>query len=272
MTGGADSRLVDALVGARRAVGRMARLERVGRVERVEREVARFDGLSPVEFAAPRDAASAYAVQDAVARELGWFASARPSAWKVGAAARDATPEAAPLPPAGVVSSPARLAARDFVSIGIEGELGFRLRQAPDVDGVIDDAIGELVVTIEIVAPRFRDLGAMAPLLRLADQGVHGALVVGSGIRWRGPIDWARQVTIVRRDGAVVRETRGGHPLGDLRFLVAWLARHAASRGYPLTAGDIVTAGTWTGLLPAQAGELIDVEFPGIGNVSVAFM
>lgn len=265
MTGGADSRLVDALVGARRA------LDRVGRVdEGVQREGARFDRLPPAEFAAPRDAAAAYAVQDAVAHELGWFASARPSAWKVGAAARDATPEAAPLPPAGVVRSPAKLAARDLASIGIEGEIAFRLRRAPDVDA-IDDAIGEIVVTIEIVAPRFRDLAAMPPLLRLADQGVHGALVVGSGIRWREPIDWARQVAIVRRDGALVRETRGGHPLGDLRFLVAWLARHAAARGYPLAAGDIVTAGTWTGLVAAQAGELIAVEFPGIGNASVAF-
>lgn len=277
--------LVDALVGARRA------LERVGRVdEGVKREGARFGGLPPAEFAAPRDTAAAYAVQDAVAHELGWFASARPSAWKVGAAARDATPEAAPLPSAGVVQAPATLAAQGFTSIGIEGEIAFRLRQAPDVEAldrtanggrdkpaadalgaVIDDAIGEVVVTIEIVAPRFRDLASMSPLLRLADQGVHGALVVGSGIAWRGPIDWARQVAIVRRDGAVIRETRGGHPLGDLRFLVAWLARHAASRGYPLAAGDLVTAGTWTGLLPAQAGEVIDVEFPGIGSASVAF-
>jgi 2-keto-4-pentenoate hydratase len=250
-----DRRLAEALVEVRRAQNRQAH------------GGPRFEGLDPALFVAPRDAAGAYAVQQAVAHELGWFASGRASAWKVGAPARDATPEATPLPPAGVVESPATLAAGAFTSIGIEGEVAFRLR---DPSGSTDDAIGEIVVTIEIVAPRFRDLAAMPALLRLADQGVHGALVVGSGIAWRGPIDWARQVAVVRRNGITVAETRGGHPLGDLRYLVAWLARHAASRGYPLAAGDLVTAGTWTGLVPARAGEVVSVAFPGIGEASVA--
>lgn len=268
-----QARLVQELVGARHA---LARAERGG---------SPFEGLPLGDLAVPRKAADAYAVQDAVARDLGWFASGRPSAWKVGAATRDATPEATPLPPAGVVRSPATLAARGFTSIGIEGELAFRLRAPLDVDALadaisraahgsigdaVDGAIGELVVAIEVVAPRFRDLAAMAPLLRLADQGVHGALVVGTGITWQGPIDWAQQVAVVRRDGIVESETCGGHPLGDLRFLVAWLVRHATSRRHPLAAGDIVTAGTWTGLLPARAGETVAVDFPGIGSASVA--
>ncbi|MGH8800711.1 MAG: fumarylacetoacetate hydrolase family protein [Casimicrobiaceae bacterium] len=260
-----DPHLVHALVEARHALDRAARGS------------PHFDGLRADEVPAPRDATEAYAVQDAVARELGWFATVRPSAWKVGAATRDSTPEATPLPPAGVARSPAAFAARRIVSIGIEGELAFRLRTAPEperfeqaIDDAIDDTIGELIVTLEIVAPRFRELAAMPPLLRLADQGVHGALVVGTGVSWQGPIDWEQQVAIVRRNGVVASETRGGHPLGDLRFLLPWLARHAASRGQPLAAGDIVTAGTWTGLLSAKPGETLVVEFPGIGAASVS--
>lgn len=224
----------------------------------------------------PASDAEAYAVQDAVAQAQRWFASERASAWKVGAASRDATPSAAPLPPHCVRTSPATFAAGSFRTIGIEGEIAFQLRAAPSPDAIardasaLDAAIGELVVTIEVVEPRYADVDAAGPTLKLADQGLHGALVIGSGVPYR-EIDWRSLVARVRRDGKLVKETRGGHPLGDLRFLLAWLAGHAAARGCPLAAGDVVTAGTWTGLVAAAPGQTIDVEFPGIGAATARF-
>jgi 2-keto-4-pentenoate hydratase len=95
--------------------------------------------------------------------------------------------------------------------------------------------------------------------------------VIGTGIRWRGSLDWASQLALLRCDGNVVRETRGGHPLGDLTFMMPWLARHAAARNYPLAAGDVITLGTWTGVYEAPPGHAIDVEFPGIGRASARF-
>jgi 2-keto-4-pentenoate hydratase len=135
----------------------------------------------------PRNDADAYAVQRAVADEFGWFAAA-PTAWKVGAASRTATPNAAPLPARGVRASPATFARGSFNRILIEGEVAFRLQSPLAADVRADDAaavsaaIGEIVVTIEVVDPRFRDFEAASPTLRLADQGLHGALVVGNGI------------------------------------------------------------------------------------------
>ncbi|HEV2219484.1 MAG TPA: fumarylacetoacetate hydrolase family protein, partial [Casimicrobiaceae bacterium] len=230
--------LVDALVGAHR---------RHGRVE------AR---ATPV----PANDADAYAVQDAVAAMLGWFDTARAPAWKVGAAGRDALPNAAPLPLRCVRTSPASFAAGSFHRIGIEGEIAFRLRATPSADAIardpsaLDAVIGELVVTIEVVDPRYADADAAGPTLKLADQGLHGALVVGSGVPYRA-IDWHSLVAQLRCDGKLVKETRGGHPLGDLRFLLAWLAGHAAGRGRALAAGDVVTAGTWTGVVVALPGQ-----------------
>jgi 2-keto-4-pentenoate hydratase len=119
--------------------------------------------------------------------------------------------------------------------------------------------------------PRYADFEATSPTLRLADQGLHGALVVGSGIPWRGTLAWDALVAIVRRDGEIQRETRGGHPLGNLLFMLPWLARHAAQRGLPLCAGDIVTAGTWTGVYEAGPRQTIDVEFTDIGRASARF-
>jgi len=215
----------------------------------------------------------AYAVQQSVADALGWFAASPPSAWKVGAASRDAVPSAAPLPPQRVVTSPATFTAGAFNRILIEGEIAFRLRAPLDADDESNVilAIDEWLVTIEVVDPRYADLDRASATQKLADQGVHGALVVGSGRPFQGNADWRELVARVLRDGDVVRETRGGHPLGDLLFLLPWLARHAASRGMPLRAGDIVTAGTWTGVFEAFSGETIDVEFDGIGRASARF-
>jgi len=224
----------------------------------------------------PRNDADAYAVQRAVADEFGWFAAA-PTAWKVGAASRTATPNAAPLPARGVRASPATFARGSFNRILIEGEVAFRLQSPLAADVRADDAaavsaaIGEIVVTIEVVDPRFRDFEAASPTLRLADQGLHGALVVGNGIPWRGALPWETLVAIVRRDGEVVRETRGGHPLGNLLFMLPWLARHAAGFGLPLGTGDLITAGTWTGVFETAPGQSIDVEFPDVGRATARF-
>ncbi len=89
--------------------------------------------------------------------------------------------------------------------------------------------------------------------------------------RFRDAVDWTSLVARVRRNGELVKETRGGHPLGNLLFLLPWLARHAIERGVPLGDGDVVTAGTWTGVSEAFPGETIDVEFPAIGRASARF-
>lgn len=244
--------LRDALVGARR-----------------DRRTATTSGLPQ-----PRSDADAYAIQHAVAEALGWFASARPRAWKVGASSRQAMPNAAPLPSEGIRESPATFARGTFRRMLIEGEIAFRLRAPIDPAGGDADAaraVGEWLVTIEVVDPRYDDMDAASPLLRLADQGLHGALVVGSGGAFPDAVDWRSLVARVRRDDVIVTEARGGHPLGNLLFLLPWLARHAAGRGTPLAAGDIVTAGTWTGVFEARPGQTIDVEFPEIGRASARF-
>jgi 2-keto-4-pentenoate hydratase len=229
----------------------------------------------PVErLPVPKSDEDAYAVQDAIADEFGWFATSRPRAWKVGAGSREATPSAAPLPARGIVESPATFTAGAFHRRFIEGEVAFRLRAAvadrADVESVAN-AIGEWLVTIEVVDPRYADMEAAAPTLRLADQGLHGALVVGSDPLFPRDVAWTSLEARVLRNGGVVRQTRGGHPLGNVLVLLPWLARHAAARGMPLEEGDLVTAGTWTGVVEALPGDAIDVEFPAIGRASARF-
>ena len=229
--------------------------------------------VDSTELPVPAIDADAYAVQQSVADTLHWFAASPPRAWKVGASSRDAVPNAAPLPPQRVVASPAAFAAGAFNRILIEGEIAFRLRApiAARAEASVRAAIDEWLVTIEIVDPRYADIDRASATQKLADQGVHGALVVGSGGPLAPSVDWRAIVARVRRNGDLVRETRGGHPLGNVLFLLPWLAQHAAARDCPLRAGDVVTAGTWTGVFEAFPGETIDVEFDGVGRASATF-
>ena len=224
-----------------------------------------------------RDADDAYRVQDEVAQALGWFERERPGIWKCGAPTREATPIAAPIPGALLRLSPARFARGSFHSIRIEAELAFRFRRAVDPDEVGDgafdwaDAIGETLVGIEIVDSRFDDERNASALQKLADFQSNGAYVIGSGIAYRSGVDWRSRRASVRIGGQIVAETVGGHPLGDPLHVLPWFIRHVHQRCGGVRAGDLVTAGTWAGMLPANAGDRVDAVFDNIGQAVVDF-
>ncbi len=230
----------------------------------------------PAANAALPDAAAAYAVQQAVADSLGWFDGDRvPRFWKSGGPSRDAVLTHAPLPPAGVWTSPADARGWPFRMRGIEAEVALRL--ARDVDpafaATLDHAhaatlVDAMCVSIEIVDSRWLE-GLQAPAMaKLADLQSHGALVLGSWVPFR-EIDWSVQDCRVQIGDQSAVEHRGSHALADpCHLLPAWL-RHATRNGDAVVAGTVVTTGTWVGILPAAAGDLVNVEFPGIGAASV---
>jgi 2-keto-4-pentenoate hydratase len=181
----------------------------------------------------------------------------------------------APLPPAGVWTSPARSGTWPFHLRGIEAEVALRL--ARDVDAALaatldaDSArtlIDAMAVSIELVDSRWREALEAPALCKLADLQSHGALVLGD---WRAfeARDWRAQSCRVRIGAQAAVERRGTHSLGDPAFLLpAWL-RHATRQGATLVAGTVVTTGTWVGILHAAEGDLVTAEFPGIGQASV---
>ena len=50
--------------------------------------------------------------------------------------------------------------------------------------------------------------------------------------------------------------------------MLAWL-RHATRDGAVVAAGTVLTTGTWCGMLQAQAGDAVTVEFDGIGAAAI---
>ena len=218
---------------------------------------------------------AAYAVQDAVARELGWWADGVPRHWKSGGPSRDAVLTHAALPPANVWHGPADARGTHFNLRVIEIEIALRL--ARDVDAAAaaaltpdaaPDLVDAMAVSIEVVDSRWQQgLGAGA-LLKLADLQSHGALVLGDWQPFR-PRDWLAQACEVKIGDGAPRSFRGTHSLRDPAWLLPTWLRHVTRHGQRAPAGTVVTTGTWCGMLPAAAGDRVHASFDGIGEARV---
>lgn len=218
----------------------------------------------------PRTAADAYAIQNAVALALWGAGSVK--AWKVGAPDAVSEPSAAPIGSPLLYVDGVTLTAGDFHRPGVEGELAFSFsRDLPPVAGGYDQdtvtaAINAVYPALELVATRLADWDNADPLCKLADNASNGALIVGPAlVDWRG-IDPRTQPARLQIDGQTVADTVGGNAAQDLLRLLVWLVNHCAEHGGGLKAGDIVTTGTFTGLIPVSAGAAVSVEFPGVGS------
>lgn len=224
-------------------------------------------------LSSPEDA---YAVQQAVARKLGWFAQGAPRAWKSGGASRGATLSHAPLAPAGVWPSPARAGGWPLHTRGIEAEIALRLGRDVSVaqawqltPGDCAGLVDAMAVSIEVVESRWLQQFAAPPLLLMADQLCHGALVLGE---WQAcdlaaaAPDWSRQVCRMRIGNGETSVHTGTHSLADPAWLLADWLRHATMEYGVVGAGTVVTTGSWVGLARAQAGDAVHVQFDGIGE------
>ncbi len=226
------------------------------------------------------DAAAAYAVQDAVARRLGWFNDGVARHWKSGGASREVIATHAALPPAGVWASPAQAGDWPFTLRGIEAEVALRLREPVDAQRAqsLDLAgaralVDAMCVSIEIVDSRWAD-GLQAPTLaKLADLQSHGALVLGAWVAFDPARDWTAQRCRVQIANSAanhaVHEFRGTHSMADPAFVLAAWLRHATRDGAVVAAGSVVTTGTWCGIVHAHAGDAVEVVFDGIGAARV---
>jgi 2-keto-4-pentenoate hydratase len=217
----------------------------------------------------------AYAVQDAVARGLGWFTEPVPRHWKSGGPSRQATLTHAPLPPQRVWTSPVDAGHEHFNLRLIEAEVALRLgrdvtpAQAASLSHEEAPALVDaMTVSIEIVDSRWQQAREAGALLKLADLQSHGALVLGE---WKpfAARDWATQAFTVQIGSAAAQDFRGTHSLGDPAWLLPVWLRHATRGGATVARGSVVTTGTWCGLLEAHRGDRVRVAFDGIGEAQV---
>lgn len=224
------------------------------------------------EYCRPTNLEDVYAIQDAVASEFGPVLG-----WKVGAANTKAEPICAPLLSGTLYEAPAFLDPEAFTMRGIESEIAFRFSSAlppqiePYTESAVLNAVEAAFPAIEVCETRYRNSDAVDSMCKHADNISNGALVLGSAwMGWRDlKID--KQPVELKFDNEVVISHYGGNSSGDIFRLVVWVANHLSQRGIGIAQGQVITTGSWTGLLPSRTARKVHTSFAGIGNVQVVF-
>ena len=221
------------------------------------------------EHPAPPDVAAVYAVHRALLPAIA--PGQRVDTWKISPRKPDAPPLAAPIPRR--LASPATLRGAPGRLLGIEAEIAYRFdrdlapRPQPYVDAEVRAAVGTAHVAVEVCATRFTDWSDAPALWKLADLQSTACLVVSEGqSNWRALDPVELEAVVV--DGDVERmRRRNAHPNGDPASLLVDLVAHACAEGDGVRAGDIVTTGSWIGLLEVELPARVEVRFDGVGVV-----
>jgi 2-keto-4-pentenoate hydratase len=162
-------------------------------------------------------------------------------------------------------------------TMSIEPEVAFvlgrdlRPRAAAYTETEIRSAISETRLVLELLRGRYADQNSVSFPEKLADgltnQGLFVGPVVTDGVA-RAPE--SLPITIAVRDSPPITHA-GRHPSGHPLAPLYWLANFLASTGEGLAAGQIVTTGSFCGVLEAPVGEPVCITFGGLGTLAVQF-
>ena len=220
--------------------------------------------------ALPHSEEEAARVQDELAKLTGPV-----RAWKVGAASPQSLPNRAPIHVQTLFFNPGHIAASMFSYIGAEAEIVYKFSQDLAADGRVltrDDvlaAVDSVHPAIEIIDTRFSALDSQPPLAHRADQGSHGALIIGDPIPdWRS-MRPQRQRVLLEINGEVVSDKIDGNTAGNPEDLLVWLANTGAKAWGGIKAGQYVTTGSCSGTIMAKAPVLITATLFERGSLTL---
>ena len=243
----------------------------------------------------PEGRAEAYAIQDELARLLGFDVAG----WKVGMASPASLRAAGldePIPgrlfAQTLAQSPATFAADDFASPMVESEFAFRLLDSlpARVEPYSRDevaAVAVLHLAIEIgdfritsllnaftgVSPALDNPATipLQPLPWIADNGGGGGFVAGMEVAEWQRLDLQNHPIELRVNGELATPGLKGEARCDPLGVLQWTANHLSQRNIGLAAGAFVTTGTATAPTLVTAGTEAVAHFEDLGEVSVRF-
>jgi 2-keto-4-pentenoate hydratase len=250
--------LADQLAGARRSGRRISTLD---------------PGLVPGSIE------QGYVVNTLVATRLGW----EPMGWKIAGTTADVRARLSLQAPIYgrtfrrfACPSPARLVAGELLDPLVECEffvtLARDLPARPEPYSMIDvmAAIGGVHVGIEVAECRF-PMAELPPLPAiLADGSASGRYVFGDPLaEWRAGL--ANVTVVLEVDGVVRRHGRGSDVMGDPLNPLLWLAEERRRWGDGLRAGEMISTGSMTGMLPIRQGQHVRATFGTASRVEILF-
>jgi len=222
----------------------------------------------------PPDAASAYAIQQAVIAGLGTSTGG----WKIGARSPGGAASGAPIPASLVLPSPATIAREAFFRVLLELEIAFRFaepiepREKAYARDEVLSRVGFVLPAIEIVDSRFAGWPDIAQLAQLADAQNNGALVTGRAVPYAGfarTFDFVSPELELTFDGESLVPEATGNPAGDPRELLVWLVNHCAAMGITIEPGWTITTGTYVGAHRIERAGTVHGHIEGLGDVDI---
>lgn len=173
---------------------------------------------------------------------------------------------------ADTVRSDGRLDAADLIDPKLEPELALRLGAPLDPPVTSTDVLAAadaVVPVIEVVDSRIEGWELTAGSA-VADNALAARVVHGDRIGDADALDLPLEGVVVRRNGERVATGVGADVLGSPARVVAWLADTLAERGERLAAGDLISTGSLTELVPFEPGDTVEARFASLGSVTVA--
>lgn len=241
------------------------------------RDARQIEAL-PAQYVPP-SASVAYDVNREVARLLGW----EPLGWKIAgttAAVRNRlgidTPIYGRTFRRFVASSPATLELSGLLDPLVECECFVTLESAlpwrPEAWTLeeVRAAIGSVHAGIEVAQCRFPSANLPAFPAILADGAASGLYVYGDElIGWRDGL--AGIEVEVELDGQLRRTGSGVEVMGDPLAPLLWLAETLRARGLGIAAGEMISTGSMTGMLPVPKPCRVEARFGASAAVRIEF-
>lgn len=161
----------------------------------------------------------------------------------------------------------------------IEPEIAFVMgrdlpkRDTPYGEDEVRAAIGEVRFVLELIGTRYADPAAVTFPELLADCISNEGLFIGPQVP--GGLDNVLDAfPIAVKSGGTTLATRDGkHPDGHPFKPLYWLANHLAEkRDFPLRAGDVVTTGSYCGVLDLPYDTPLTFAYGDLGTLDVTFV
>jgi 2-keto-4-pentenoate hydratase len=225
-----------------------------------------------------RAIADAYAVQEELVH-LMIPTAGEPAGYKIGLTTRKMQsmcgidePVAGRVLSRRVRRSPARVAARDFVRLGVESELclvlgeDLALRAAPYRLEDVERAVGGAAAAFELVEDRGADYARLDACSLIADNSWNAGVVLGEIAALAGPrrIEVGALAGALFVDDQVIDRGSSADAMSHPFAVVLWLANHLQKRGQALRAGDLVMTGSIATTKFAKPGERYRFELEGL--------
>jgi 2-oxo-3-hexenedioate decarboxylase/2-keto-4-pentenoate hydratase len=177
----------------------------------------------------------------------------------------------------GVHDSGVKLAASDYVRVGVECEIAVKLArdllptEQPFTAEWVGEAVEAYYPAIEIVDDRYvKWETAGAPTL-VADDFFAAGCVLGAPVARSAVPDLLKVAGRAIINGKEAGRGTGADVLGHPHHALAWLANHLAGQGRGLHAGQIVLTGSLVKTVWLTAGDHVRMELDGLGVVEATF-